>query len=138
MTMQTHRGYTLIEVLVAIVLAGLLFVGLFSSLSNILSITAGSSQRQQASNLAYSNMRLYADGDIPLWFHCDTADQTAALTLMSSSGNVDGLPGTVTQTVEAVAPYGCDANKKGYPVVVTSSVELSNGIKADHATYTTF
>lgn len=133
-----NQGYTLVEVLVAIVLAGMLFVGLFSSLSNILSITSGTSQRQDASNLAYSNLRLFADGDVPLWFSCDTSNETAPVTLKSETGPFEGLPGNVTQTVEAEAPYGCNGDKKGYPILVTSSVELSNGIRADHATYTTF
>lgn len=138
MRSDPRAGYTLIEVLVAIILAGMLFIGLFSSLSNILAISAGSSHRQGASNLAYSNMRLYADGSAPLWFSCNTSNETETITLLDEAEVVDGLPGVVTQTVTSQAPYGCDDARKGYPVLVTSTVELTSGVKATHATYVPF
>lgn len=135
---QSAAGYTLTELLVAIVLAGLLFVGLMSSVTTISTISSGSNHRQNASNLAYSNMRVYADGSNPNWFSCNTSNETEVVTLLSSTGAVDGLPGQVTQTVTGEAPYGCDGARTGYPLRVTSTVELANGIRVSHATYATF
>lgn len=83
-------------------------------------------------------MRIYADGRTPSWFACDTADETAPVTLLDKTESVDRLPGEVAQLVTVTAPYGCDGPTKGYPLHVISTVTLINGIKVTHATYTTF
>lgn len=131
-------GFTIVEVIVVIVLASIIFLYMSTSLTNIFSISEASSQRLTASNLAYGNLRLFADNRAPLWFSCNTSDQTATITLLDTTEPVDRLPGDVAQTVTARAPYGCDASNKGYPLLVTSTVTLINGIEASHATYTTF
>lgn len=138
MNRRHELGFSLVEVMVAVVLAGVIFVGLFASISSIFAITEGSSQRFNASNLAYSNMRIFADGSAPTWFMCDTNDETAPVTILSTTGQVANLPSDVIQVVTATAPYGCDGGAKGYPILVTSRVELANGIEVEHATYTTF
>lgn len=131
-------GFTLVEVLVTVVFAAIIFVGLFSSLASIFAISEGSSQRTTASNLAYANLRLYADGNYPTWFSCNTSDETEPVTLLDTSADVAGLPGSVRQIVTATAVYGCDGSSQGYPIKVESSVELENGRKVTHATYTSF
>lgn len=138
MTGYREDGFTIIEVIVVIVLASIIFLYMSTSLTNIFSISEASSQRLTASNLAYGNLRLFANNRAPLWFSCDTSNQTAAITLLDTTEPVDRLPGDVAQTVTARAPYGCDDSNKGYPLLVTSTVTLVNGIEASHATYTTF
>lgn len=137
-TTSTSDGFTLIEVIITVVLAAIVFVGLFSSLASIFAINEGSSQRTTASNLAYANLRLYADGNPPTWFACNTSDETAPATLLDKSESVAGLPGTAHQVVTATAVYGCDGTSQGYPIKVESSVELTNGRKVTHATYASF
>lgn len=138
MNHRQQSGFTLIEIIVSVVIASIVFIGLFSSLSTIFSISNGSLQRSVASGLAYDNLRQYANGSHPLWFLCDTSDETAEQTLLDTTGAVDNLPGDTTQTVVASAPYGCDGNAKGFPIRVESTVVASNGIEVHHATYTSF
>lgn len=131
----SQAGFTLIEVIVSVVIAAIVFVGLFSSLASIFSITEGSSQRTVANNLAYANMRLYADGTLPTWFSCNTSNQTETITLMDKSEAVSGLPGDVVQTVTASAVYGCDGSSQAFPIRIESNVSVINGIEVSHATY---
>lgn len=135
---SNESGFTLIEVIISIVIAGVVFVGLASSVVSIFSITEGSSQRMRLSNLAYANMRLYADGNKPYWFSCNTSDELEPITLLDKSEAVDGLPEDVTQTVIATAVYGCDGEKQGYPILVRSTATLTNGRTVSHATYATY
>lgn len=133
-----ESGFTLIELLIAIVITSVVFIGLASSLVSIFSITEGSSQRMRLSNLAYANMRIYADGNKPIWFSCNTSNQTAPITLIDTTGELEGFPGDVSQTVIAAAVYGCDGTKQGYPIMIESTVTLTNGRTATHATYTSY
>lgn len=138
MNRQNQNGFTLIEVIVSVVIAGVVFTGLFSSLSTIFSISNGSLQRSVANALAYDNLHRYANGSGPLWFICDTSNETSEQTLLDTTSAVDSLPGDTTQTVTASAPYGCNNDAKGFPIRVESTVIASNGIEAHHATYTSF
>jgi prepilin-type N-terminal cleavage/methylation domain-containing protein len=139
MSNHSHtQGFSLIEIIVSVVIAGIVFIGLFTSLTNIFSISQGSLQRTTASTVAYDNLRYFASGVSPLWFTCDTSDQTATQTLLDTTGPVDNLPGDVTQTVTASAVYGCDGAAKGFPIRVESVVTVNNGIEVHHATYTSF
>ncbi len=138
MSREQKAGFTLVEVLVTVVFAAVVFIGLFSSLASIFAISEGSSQRTTASNLAYANLRLFADGNAPTWFSCNTSNETAPATLLDKTETIDGLPGDAHQIVTATAVYGCDGTSQGYPVKVESSVQLTNGRKVTHATYTSF
>lgn len=135
---KPQSGYTLIEILVTVVLASVIFVGLFSSLSSIFYISERSLQHTTASNLAYANLRLFADGNQPTWFSCNSSNQTAPITLLDRSESIDGLPGSVQQTVTATAAYGCDGGRVGYPIIVESTVSLTGGREVSHATYASF
>lgn len=135
---RVQSGFTLIELLIAIVITSVVFVGLASSLTSIFSITEGSAQRTKLNDLAYANMRLYADGNKPTWFSCNVSNQTAPITLINETGEVEGFPVDVTQTVTVTAVYGCDGSKKGYPLLVESTATLSNGRSSSHATYTSY
>lgn len=135
---RQQDGFTLIEIIVSVVIASIVFTGLFSSLSSIFSISNSSLQRSVANTIAYDNLRRYANGTNPIWFACDTTDETATQTLLDTTGAVDNLPGDTTQTVTASAPYGCNDDAKGFPIRVESTVVASNGIEAHHATYTSF
>lgn len=135
---NSQSGFTIVEVLVAVILASVIFIGLFSSLSTIFGVSEGSTQRARASALAYDNLRRYANGSNPLWYRCNTADETAEVTLLDETGPIDGLPGDTTETVTAQSPYGCDGNARGFPIKVVSRVEVANGIEVSHATYTKF
>lgn len=140
MSSHTHQqqGFTLIEIIVSVVIAGLVFLGLFTSLSNIFSISHSTLQRSTANSLAYDNLHYFTTSARPLWFSCDTTNETATLTLLDTTGPVTNLPGDVTQTVTASAIYGCDGGAKGFPIRVESTVTIGNGIEAHHATYTSF
>jgi len=132
---QRSSGFTLIETIVTIVVAGIVITGLFSSMASVFAISTGASQRTKASDLAYANMRLYANSTIPTWFLCDTSNETATTTVLSRTQSESGLPGDVIQTVEATAVYGCNNANQGYPIRVVSTVELISGVKVSHATY---
>ena len=102
--------------------------------------------------LAYNNMRRYANDSAPSWFKCvdpppSTRTPGSRYSVMSSTVNVDGLPGMVRQQVYASAPYGCKSGtiSLGMPIKVESIVEyglpssgIGSGKKVVHATYVAF
>lgn len=134
---QQDDGFTIIEMLVAVVLIGTITIGLFTSLSNIYALSEGSSQRQRASNLAQANLNQFSQ-TTPLWFECDTTNETAPQTMLDESGSVEGLPGNVERQVVAEAVYGCADSDAGYPIRLTSTVGLISGVEVRHATYVSF
>ena len=135
-------GFTLIEVLVAVVVAAL-FISAFSQMYIIQSrLSSEMETYEQADALAYSNLRTYAFGKAPTWFTCTyQSGSPVAVNLIDSDDSVEGLPGPVSQTVVATAPYGCGGSSGaiGYPIKVVSTVTYgTDGRTVVHATYTSY
>lgn len=135
-------GFTLIEVLVAVVVAAL-FISAFSQMYIIQSRLATEMDTyEQADALAYTNLRTYAFGKAPTWFTCTySSGSPVPMNLIQSDDAVEGLPGPVSQTVVATAPYGCGGSSGtiGYPIKVVSTVTYGpDARKVVHATYTTY
>ena len=131
------EGFTIIEVIVTIVVA-LLFIGAIAQLyvaqyqlsSSVVAYT-------HADILAYNNLRTYAYGASPTWFVCSGSAPYTKNYIQS--GSTAGIPGPVTQTVTATAPFGCGGSSSGYPIQVVSTVTYGpNNRKVVHATYATY
>ncbi len=156
-------GFTIVELIVTIVVAGI-FITIISNMSGYVVNTATSAHRTEAaSNLAYNNLRIYANGGSPIeWFTCngdDTSDSNASfpftdgkrypttagqvLINTTSTTSVNKLPPPVIQKVTAVAPYGCGNNvvsgataPSTMPVRVVSTVTYGSPARSIvHATY---
>lgn len=137
-----QAGFTLIEVLVAVIVAAL-FISAFSQMYIIQSrLSTEMDTYEQADALAYTNLRTYAFGKAPTWFTCIyTNGVPESMNLIQSNDAVDGLPGPVSQSVIATAPYGCGGSSGtiGYPIKVISTVTYGpDARKVVHATYTTY
>lgn len=139
---KSQAGFTLIEVLVAVIVAAL-FISAFSQMYIIQSrLSTEMETYEQADELAYSNLRTYAFGKAPTWFTCTyLSGSPVPVELIDSDDPVEGLPGPVSQSVVATAPYGCGGSSGaiGYPIKVVSTVTYgADGRKVVHATYTTY
>lgn len=138
----SQAGFTLIEVLVAVVVAAL-FITAFVQMYIVQSrLSSEMSSYNKAELLAYDNLRTFAYGKAPTWFTCTYSNGSPqAVTLLSSSAAVEGIPSPVSQSVVATAPYGCGGGTAslGYPIKVVSSVTYgSDARKVTHATYSTY
>ena len=139
-----QNGFTTIEVIV-VILVSASFIASISQMISYVSNTAQDAHREEvARNLAYNNMRIYANGQQPLWFTCSAAtngavtpDGTGQVLINTTSASpVNGLPGPVRQKVTAFAPYGCGGENAGMPVRILSEVSYDNPAKEEvHATY---
>lgn len=155
-TRKRSSGFTIVELLIAIII-GTIFIISTSMTIGFLTTSAVTGSRQEiASNLAYNNLRLYANGQKPLWFECigDDASETTppysdgkskptatgqVLLNQTSAIALNSLPGPVTQKVIAIAPYGCGDSASGMPIRIQSEVSYGNPTrKAVHATYVTY
>lgn len=149
-----QSGFTIVELIVTIVVAGM-FIAVISQMNGFVVSMATTSHRfELASNLAYNNLRIYANGGKPTWFDCigDEASETSApftdgkthtdatgKDIYTSSAAVTGLPSPVTQTVNVLAPYGCGTSASGMPIRVVSTVTYgSPARKVVHATYVSY
>ncbi len=136
------KGFTIVEVLVTLVI-GTLFIIATTQLYVFQTQLAGSVvASNNADLLASNNLRTYAYGKAPTWFQCVySGGNPVAMTLVSSTSPVSGIPSPVTQTVTATAPYGCGGSSSnlGYPIRIQSTVTYGPyGKTAVHATYSTY
>jgi prepilin-type N-terminal cleavage/methylation domain-containing protein len=152
--LKQQSGFTIVELIVTIVVAGM-FITVISQMNGFVVNMATSSHRfELASNLAYNNLRIYANDQKPTWFNCigdEAAETTAPFTdgkshtdatgknVLSLTTDVTGLPSPVTQTVNVLAPYGCGTSASGMPIRVVSTVTYGNPArKVVHATYVSY
>ncbi len=136
--MKNQQGFTIIEVIVAVILSGLFLVAIYQIIGILTTSSINSSQDYRADAIAYQNLRKYADGRSPTWFTCPTT-QTDPITLINSTAAVEGLPPPTTQTVIADAPYGCADTQSGLPIRVISTVTYGlNNTTVRNATYATY
>jgi prepilin-type N-terminal cleavage/methylation domain-containing protein len=152
-----QSGFTLVELIVTIIISGI-FIGSITSMSVSVGNSANQAHRfEVATNLAYNNMRIYANGQkaSDFGFVCNGDDVTdteattpyndgakhpdaagTPLINTTSSSAIYDLPAPVVQTVKAVAPYGCGNTISGMPVRIVSTVTYgSPAKKVVHATY---
>jgi type II secretory pathway pseudopilin PulG len=140
MKRATETGFTIVEVIVALVISTLLIIGIYSAVSSTLKISVGSSQRTTASNVAYANLREYANGRSVNWWTVPSGTCTATSTqqVFTSTAAIVGLPSPTTQTVTASVPYGCPAANATTVYRLESTVTYgSNNMKVTHAIFTT-
>lgn len=137
--MKTNQaGFTLIEVLTTVVVALIFLLSAFQLVGTIQQLSITGNQMNVADALAYSNMRMYANGESPsTWFDCPSDDTVKVL--INKSDAVSGLPSPVLQHVEATAPYGCTGTAAGLPLRVESYVQYGpSNRKVTHATYVSY
>lgn len=139
MTTPSHRhsteGFTLIELVVAILLATI-FLGSILSLSmTVTQLSISGSQRNVADLQAYANLREFANGAPATWYTSCPGTPPFTQTLLNTNDPVEKLPPNVTQRVVATAPYGCAA--PNYVIKVTSTVTYGpQNRSVTHAVYT--
>ncbi len=136
-----QSGFTVVELLVTIITAAM-FVAMFYQLYIVLvGINATARSTAQASDLAYSNLRLYPTV-ISTGKTCDVlTNVNSTVNLIPASGspvaavdsNYQEL-GAVTQQVTAQFPYGCSAVYNVVKLVSTVTYGTSS-FKVSYATY---
>lgn len=153
---SSQKGFTIVELIVSIVIGTIFVISTSMTIGFLTNSAVAGSRQETASSLAYNNLRLYANGQKPMWFQCigDDASETTApfsdgkskpaatgqvLLEASSSSPVNGLPGPVIQKVFAIAPYGCGSSAAGMPIRVQAEVTYGTPArKAVHATYVSY
>lgn len=155
---HTRRGFTLVELIITIAVFGTLALSIFQIIASANVLATEASRRTIASNMAYNNMRKYANNKKPQWFNCigDDATETTppfsdGKTKPAATGQVlinttattssSLLPPPITQYVIAVAPYGCGSSGAGQPIRVQSQVTYGSGTSqrtVTHATYVSY
>lgn len=137
-----QRGFTIVEVLVTLAAASLFISAIYMLQITQIKLAKSVSSYSNADQLAYNNLRVFANGKSPTWFTCNyVSGSPAAMTLKSSTDAVNGITPPVTQTVTATAPYGCGGGSSGlgYPIRVISSVTYGPaGKTVVHATYASY
>ena len=140
---SNQAGFTLVEVFVTVIIAAIFIVSISQLYIVQTKIASTMTSFTNADLLAYNNLRTYAYGKSPTWFDCIYASGSPQpMTVLNTTGAVDGLPSPVVQTVIATAPYGCGGGSSGigYPIRVVSTVTYggANGRTVVHATYSTY
>lgn len=157
---MTHDqgGFTLVELIITILVAGIFAISIFQLSAGVNNFAAVASREITASNLAYNNLRKYANGQKPLWFDCigdDASESTAPFsdgkTHPDATGQVlyqntattvvNKMPPPVVETVVAIAPYGCGSSGPGMPIRIQSQVEYGTAAQkrtVTHATYVSY
>lgn len=138
---KDQSGFTIVELLVTVITAAM-FVGMFYQLFVVLvNINATARNTAQASDLAYSNLRLYPTA-ASTGLTCNTATNVSTtVNLIPATGSpvaaVDSdytELGSVTEQVTAQFPYGCSAVYNVVKLVSTVTYGTS-AYKVSYATY---
>ncbi len=141
----SQDGYTVVELLVVILISTAFILTISQAIGAIGTSAAESTRMNVASNLAYNNLRLYANGQKPNWFTCNASTDiktypgAAGQILIEETITYPSLPSPVVQKVVASAPFGCGSSGGGMPVRVQSTVTYgSPGKTMVHATYVSY
>lgn len=148
---QGSAGFTLVEMLVTVVLAGV-FLAFFIQMFRATSAQQSSLVRQSTANdIAKSNLSKFPTAASATGFTCDTTATVSANTnnlainpnapgtsiLTTAMQEPDsGTIGTITQTVRAYSPNGCDGTHA--PVKIVSSVEYGFAGQRDKVEYVSY
>lgn len=165
-TTAHNNGFSVAEVIIAITIASVFAVSAFQLTTGISAVSVEASSRVTASNMAYNNMRKFANGQKPFWFTC-IGDESATewpssspayngpysdaktfpaatgqvLYTTTSSTPINRLPAPIVQTVVAIAVYGCGESGSGEPIRVQSQVTygpVGRQRTVTHATYVSY
>lgn len=156
--MRRNDGFTIVELVITITVTAMLAIGIFQIIGSANNLATEASRRSVASNIAYNNMRKYANNKKPLWFDCigDDATETTppysdgktkptatgqVLLNTTSTTSTTILPPPITQYVIAIAPYGCGSSGAGQPIRVQSQITYGSGAAQrtiTHATYVSY
>jgi hypothetical protein len=135
-------GFTIVEVVVTLVVSTIFIVGIIHLQTSVSQLSIQQVQRRIASDLAYNNLRKYANDNQPTWFRCEVAGGVAKPNvLINGNITVRGLPSPVSQKVVATAPYLCGGGTGGVgmPIRIESVVTYgSNHRKVVHVSYAAF
>jgi len=154
---MNQQGFTVVEMIIVIIVGALFATTAFQLFSTINVVAVDTSRRALASNIAYNNMRSYANGQKPLWFDCigdESGENTPpfsdgtrsgatgqVLLNRTSTDGIKNLPGPTVENVIAIAPYGCGETGAGLPIRVQSKVIYGSPGKertTTHATYVSY
>ncbi len=136
-----QSGFTIVELLITVITAAM-FVAMFYQLYVVLvGINATARSTAQASDLAYSNLRLYPTV-ISTGLTCNPATNVSStVNLIPASGSPTAAVssnypelGSVTQQVTAQFPYGCAAVYNVVKLVSTVTYGTAS-YKVSYATY---
>lgn len=135
---RSDAGFTLIEALVSVIVAAIFILAMTELYIAQLSLATSTSAYDQVDQLAYNNLRAYADGRKPTWFSCTgpSSSPNPQVLMNNIPTTVPSVRGSVIQRVVATAPFGCGDNIVR-PILVTSSATYG-GRTITHATYSTY
>lgn len=137
---DTESGFTLIEALVSVIVAAIFILAMTELYVAQLQLSVSTAAYDQVDQLAYNNLRSYADGRKPNWFSCVYSGSPSVPQPQKLINNVTttipGVKGPILQSVIATAPFGCGDNIVK-PILVTSSATYG-GRTITHATYSTY
>lgn len=134
---KRQEGFTAIEMLITIVVAGMLIISFYMLYMVISTSAAQTRSRADASDLAYSYLRKYASANSsPTWFVCDTTTGSGNTNdrVMNSNAtgqvleegelttNISGIPKPVNYKVTALAIYGCNGPNINKPLRIESEI----------------
>ena len=156
--MKALEGFSIVELVVAITISALFGIAILQLISSINNLATESSRRTTASNIAYNDMRKYANGQKPMWFNCigDEAGETTppfsdgktkptatgqVLMNTTTTTSIQHLPPPIVESVVAIAPYGCGDSGPGQPITVQAQVTYGQGTSQrtiTHATYVSY
>ena len=153
------KGFTIVEVMVTLVIVALFMTFFFQSYMAIESQRQAIQRRANASSIAYTNLRKFAQRPVssPTTFSCDPltmdgldstqpgkllGDQTNTPASPSSYGftaeDATSLLGTgSSQEVRVFAPYGCAAFDK-MPLKIVSTVKYGTGTPQEEVVHVSF
>lgn len=141
---QTSFGFSLVELIIIISVSAVFFLSAIQLSLAISQMASDGSQRTVASNLAYKNLRKFANGAKPIFYDCAGSNGAEYQMTFDPTPNIDSmLPGAPVQEIVMVsAPYGCGTDTtSGMPIRVQSQIIYgpSNNRKTiTHATYATY
>ena len=152
---SAEAGLSTVEVIIVIIIAALYAISIFQLITSTNVLADNTSNKVTAGNIAYNNLRKYANGKSAIgWFDCTIASNAKPSTAYvpvagqvllntTSSSSINGLPTPIVQKVVAIAPYGCSygTNDLGTPLLIRSTIEYgTGGAKGTltHATYISY
>ncbi len=135
---KAEGGFTLIEALVTVIVAAIFILAMTELYVVQLQLSTSTTAYDQVDQLAYNNLRAYADGRKPTWFSCvySSGNPQPQKLMDNIPTTLPGLKGNIVQLVVATAPFGCGSNVVK-PILVTSSATYQ-GRTITHATYSTY
>ena len=135
---QSQNGFTIIESLITILVAAIFIITIYALYNSVIVLSVEGARHVTASNLAYTNLRKYANGTKPTMFVCQKTGGGKEENKFPQDTPYTDLPEPVTQLVTITDPYDCIANAD-LPMLVTSTVTYGPTKRSvTHATYISY